>query len=88
MKTVQIQRAILVEVDGITDSLAGTAKRVGITFYRLRSWMKRGFSPQLICDRWRELRGRPRQRLFPPFTDTSGRRHSRRNHRGVFSIGG
>jgi hypothetical protein len=33
VKTELIQRAILIEVDGITDPVAGTAKRDGITFY-------------------------------------------------------
>jgi hypothetical protein len=41
-------------VDGITDSVKGTARRVGIDASYLRRWIKRGCDPQQIVDRWRK----------------------------------
>jgi hypothetical protein len=46
-------RTKLVTVDGITDSEKGTVERIGIPSSTFRDWVKSGYSPQEVIDRWR-----------------------------------
>lgn len=41
----------LLTLDGITDSVEATAKRIGITASTLHQWIKRGDSPEAISER-------------------------------------
>jgi hypothetical protein len=43
----------LVTVDGITDSVHATERRIGIAKGSLRDRIKRGYSAQLVVDKWR-----------------------------------
>lgn len=47
---------VFVTVDGITDNLKTTARRVGIAAKTLRLWLSRGYSAQEIVDSWRQNR--------------------------------
>jgi hypothetical protein len=66
----------LIVVDGISGGITETCQRVGVDTHLLRKWIKSGFSPQEIVDRFRSLEGNLRSRsLFPSFKEENKNTH-------------
>lgn len=57
--------AILVYVDGITDSLSSTSKRFRMSHSALTHWIDKGYTAQQIVDAWRISPPTPGHSLFP-----------------------
>jgi hypothetical protein len=57
--------AILVCVDGITDSLSSTSKTFGISPSALTYWIDKGYSAQQIIDAWKTSPPTQGHSLFP-----------------------
>lgn len=66
---------VFVTVDGISDNLKSTARRVGIAARTIRLWLPRGYSAQEIVDKWRAgsslHKGKPRRIEFGKERNTS-----------------
>ena len=60
------KRSILIKVDGITDSIRSTCRRLDISVRNFRSYLNKGVDPQTIADNWRHKLLNKRPTLRPP----------------------